>query len=102
MAIVDFSVIPIGTGTTSVSDAVASAHKVIADSGLPCRLNPMTTTVEGELDEILSLIAKIHSKLKEEGYQRLSTTIKIDDRFDRPAPRMEEKVRAVTEKLGKL
>ncbi len=102
MAIVDFSIIPIGTGTTSVSDAVAIAQKLIADSGLPNRLNPMTTTLEGDLYEIFNLIGRIHEELKGAGYMRLSTKISIDDRFDRVGPRMDAKVRAVEEKLKGL
>ncbi len=102
MAVVDFSVVPIGTGTTSVSDAVAMAQKEIESSGLPSRLGPMSTTIEGELKDVFALIERIHLKLKEAGYKRLSTTIKIDDRFDKEGPRMEAKVKVVQEKMGKL
>ncbi len=102
MAIVDFSVVPIGTGSTSLSDAVALAHKVVIDSGLPNRLNPMTTTIEGDLAQIFRIIEKVHDKLKEAGYMRLSTKMTIDDRFDREGPRMESKIRSVEAKIAEM
>ncbi len=99
MAMVELSVVCLGTGTTSVSDVVAVAEREIRASGLASRLNPMSTTLEGDLGDIFALVERIHDKLEEAGYGRISTSIKIDDRRDRPGPRMDAKLKSVEEKL---
>ncbi|MEO0098005.1 MAG: MTH1187 family thiamine-binding protein [candidate division WOR-3 bacterium] len=94
MAIVDLSVVPVGTKTPGVSEYVREAVKVIKESGLKYSVSPMGTAVEGDLKEIFSLVLKIHERLVAMGCQRLLTTIKIDDRRDK-FQTMEEKVNKV-------
>ncbi|HEX6971475.1 MAG TPA: MTH1187 family thiamine-binding protein [Limnochordia bacterium] len=95
MAIVAVSITPIGTGQTSVSRYVAAAQRVLRDfPDLRFRLDPMFTTIEGELGRIFAAIAAMHEALVALGAQRLSTVIKVDDRRDRPTS-MEAKVEAV-------
>ena len=57
--IAEFSVIPIGTGA-STSAEVAKVVKLIDESGLPYKLNPMGTVIEGEWAEVMGLIEKCH------------------------------------------
>ena len=47
--IVSFSVIPMGS-STSVGDKIAEILKIVDKSGLPYKINPMGTVVEGEWD----------------------------------------------------
>ena len=101
MTLVDFTVVPLGTGSTSLSGFVAQVQAELEKRGLPNRLNPMSTTVEGDLHDILAFIERLHAKLREAGYQRISTSLKIDDRFDKPGPHMERKIEAVENKLSK-
>lgn len=99
MAIVAVSVVPIGTGTTSVSGFVAGAEKILRDDGrVQYRLGPMFTTLEGDLEVCLDVVRKMHQSLFEAGALRVSTSVKIDDRRDRKST-MEGKVRSVEEKL---
>ena len=99
MAIVAVSVVPIGTGTPSVSAWVAAAEKVLREDGrVTYRLDPMFTTIEGELEDCLDVVRLMHESLFEKGALRVSTLVKIDDRRDRKAD-MEGKVRSVEEKL---
>ena len=42
--------------TGSVSEAVASAIRVVRESGLPNRTDAMFTTIEGEWDEVMSVV----------------------------------------------
>jgi len=100
MTLVDLTVVPLGTGGTSLSSFVAVVQEELEKSGLPSRLNPMSTTVEGELGDIFDFVKRLHSKLRDAGYQRISTSIKIDDRFDKPGPHMERKMRVVKRKLS--
>lgn len=94
MAIVEVSIVPIGTGSTGVSTFVRAALEVIRQSGLKYELNPMGTCIEGELDTIFALIRRMHQTLAGMGCARLVTTVKIDDRRDRPSD-MQAKVRRV-------
>lgn len=57
--LVAFSIAPGTAGPDgSVHDAVAAAVRVVRDSGLPHRTDAMFTTVEGEWDEVMSVIKR--------------------------------------------
>ncbi|MBF8376563.1 MTH1187 family thiamine-binding protein [Alicyclobacillus mali] len=100
MAMVAVSISPIGTGETSVSHFVAEAERVIARyPALNYRLDPMFTTIEGDLSTIFAAIQEMHEALVAMGAKRLSTVIKIDDRRD-VHHSMDEKVAAVLAKLN--
>lgn len=85
MAIVQFSVVPLGTGSTSLSSYVARVHQVLDESGVANRLTPMGTVLEGELDELLAVIRRVHELPFEQGAARVMTLINIDDRRDKKA-----------------
>jgi uncharacterized protein (TIGR00106 family) len=100
MAIVAVSIAPVGAGV-SVSEHVAAALRVVREqSRVRHRLDPMFTTLEGDLDEIFALIRRMQEAVFAAGAVRVSTVIKIDERRD-VAARMEDKVRAVEERLGR-
>jgi uncharacterized protein (TIGR00106 family) len=99
MAIVSVSIAPVGEGV-SVSRHVAAALRVArAQSRIRYRLDPMFTTLEGDLGEVLDLVRRMHEAVFAAGARRVSTLIKVDDRRDRPV-RMEEKVEAVERALA--
>lgn len=98
MAIVFVTVAPLGTETTSLSSYVAGVERILRESGLKHQLTAMGTIIEGELDAILPVLRRMHESPFSEGALRVSTSIKIDDRRDRPHS-IEGKVRSVTEKL---
>jgi uncharacterized protein (TIGR00106 family) len=99
MAIAAVSIAPVGVGT-SVSRYVAAALAVVrAQSRVRYRLDPMFTTLEGELADIYALVHEMQEAVFVLGAERVSTVLKIDDRRDR-AVRMEEKVSAVEKQLG--
>jgi uncharacterized protein (TIGR00106 family) len=99
MAIAAVSISPVGAGT-SVSRYVAAALRVAAaQDRVRWRLDPMFTTLEGELGDILALVAAMQEAVFDTGAERVSTVLKIDERRDRAA-RMEDKVRAVEEQLA--
>jgi uncharacterized protein (TIGR00106 family) len=98
MAIVFLTITPLGTATPSVSRYVAGVERVLRESGLKHQLTAMGTIVEGDLDEILAVVRKMHEHPFTQGAVRVSTSIKIDDRRDKVAT-MEGKMRSVEEKL---
>ncbi len=73
---------------------MTEAVRIIRASGLRYRLNPMGTTVEGELGDLLALVSKVHDALFAMGIRRVSTLLKIDDRRDRPSS-IESKIASV-------
>lgn len=99
MAIVDVTVIPIGTETPSVSKYVASVQKVLRryqeEGKIRFQLTPMNTIIEGELSILFEVIQEMHEVPFSEGIQRVATTIRIDDRRDVKRS-MEYKVDRVT------
>ena len=97
MAIVAVSISPVGDGV-SVSRHVTEALRVLqGQTRVRFRLDPMFTTLDGDLDEIFSLIRQMQEAVFTAGAVRLGTVIKIDDRRDRSVS-MGEKVGTV-EKL---
>jgi uncharacterized protein (TIGR00106 family) len=98
MAIVAVSIAPVGVGT-SVSRYVTAALRVVREQQrIRHRLDPMFTTLEGDLGEILVLVQRMQEAVFAAGAQRVSTVIKIDERRD-VAVRMEDKVLAVEDQL---
>jgi uncharacterized protein (TIGR00106 family) len=98
MSIVAVSMAPAGSGI-SMSHYVAAAERVLRDDGrVKFRLDPMFTTIQGELPVIFELILKMQEAMYALGAQRVGTVIKIDDRRDRVVE-MEDKVRSVEEKM---
>jgi len=101
LAVVEISVVPIGTGTTGLSEYVAGCLTVLQQAeGVTWQLTPMGTILEGELDRVLETVRCMHEQPFKAGVQRVVTTIRIDDRRDR-ALTMDGKVEAVKARLDK-
>jgi len=100
MAMIDISVVPVGTQSPSVSRFVAGAVKILRDEpGIKYELTAMNTIIEGDLDKLLALAQRMHRSAFDAGAVRVVTTIRIDERRDKPLT-IEGKVKAVREKLG--
>ena len=96
--LVEFSIVPIGTGS-SIGDQLAEVLKIVDTSGLPYKVNPMGTVVEGEWNDVMGLVKKCHATVMKTG-ERAVTTISIDDRKNKPN-RIDEKVKSVEKRIGK-
>jgi uncharacterized protein (TIGR00106 family) len=99
MAVAEISVVPVGTDTASISTYVATAVKIVEESGLKYELSSMATNLEGDLDRILEVFRKMHESAFEHGAVRVLTALKIDDRRDKDLT-IEGKKAAVRAKLG--
>ncbi|MEW6141938.1 MAG: MTH1187 family thiamine-binding protein [Chloroflexota bacterium] len=96
--IAEVSIVPIGTGGTSLSSYVAGCLAALEkDKSVKRLLTPMGTILEGQLDDVLKVIMKMHEVPFTVGAARVVTTIKIDDRRDKKAT-MERKVKSVLAK----
>jgi len=99
MAIVEVSIVPVGTGSTSVSRFVAGAVRVLQrETEVKYELTGMGTIIEGELEKSLAVVAKMHESAFQAGAMRVVTSIKIDDRRDKTSS-IGGKVASVKEKL---
>lgn len=96
----EFEMVPIGTKNPSISALLADIAKLIDQSGLDYRVGPMGTVVEGEWDEVVALVKRCHEAMLK-STDRVMTTIRIDDRKDKPSPRITQKVQSLETKVGK-
>jgi len=96
--LIEFSIVPIGVGS-SIGDYLAEVIKIVDESGVPYKVNPMGTVIEGNWSELMRLIKKCHDNVMKKT-DRAITTITIDDRKGKPN-RIEEKVKSIEKRLGK-
>jgi uncharacterized protein (TIGR00106 family) len=101
MAIMEISVVPLGTESTSVSMFVAACVKLVEQHGLRYEVTSMGTEVEGEIDGLLTLAAQMHQAPFSLGAQRVLTTIRLDERRDKEL-RIAEKKAAVLKRLREM
>jgi uncharacterized protein (TIGR00106 family) len=98
MAVAAISVVPVGTGTASISEYVAHAVGIVKESGLKFELSAMGTNLEGDAVSILEVVRKVHESCFEQGAVRVLTTMILDDRRDK-ALSIEGKKAAVRAKV---
>jgi uncharacterized protein (TIGR00106 family) len=96
VVMLEFSMVPLDKGE-SLSPYVARVLKIVAESGVSYRLNSMGTVLEGEWDELMSVIRACHQELARDCH-RISTSVKIDYRKGNE-PRMDAKIASVEQKL---
>lgn len=84
MALADVTIIPLGTGTPSVSKYVAGTIRALQQrKDMKYEITAMGTTIEGDLDKILAVVSEMHEEAFAQGVARVVTVIKIDDRRDK-------------------
>jgi len=62
------------------------------------QLTPMSTIIEGDLNQVLDAVKKMHKVPFTEGVERVVTTITIDERTDRSMS-MESSMEAVIDHI---
>ena len=98
MVLLEFSMSPMDKGE-SVSDYVSRSLKIISESGIDYRLNPMGTVLEGEWDEVIGVVKQCYEKMRSD-CKRITCSIKIDHREGKKG-RLGSKVASVEKKLDK-
>ncbi len=96
--LIEFGIVPIGSGS-SIGDRLSEVLRIVDDSGLPYKVNPMGTVVEGEWEDLFRLVKKCHKAVMKRE-ERVLTNISVDDRKGKKN-RIEEKVKSVEKRLGK-
>ena len=97
--IIELSVIPIGVGE-SLSAYVARVMKIIEKSGLKYESHSMGTNIECGWEDIIPIVRECHEELGRMGVKRISTTVKISERTDKPYT-MRGKMDSLEEKMEK-
>jgi len=98
MAIMEISIIPLGTYTTSFSHFVVEFQNVLKNKGIAFELTDMGTIIEGQLPQLLNILQELHEIPFEMGEKRVYTVVKIDDRRDKKTA-LGDKVRSVQQRI---
>lgn len=97
--LVNFAMFPTDKGT-SVSEYVSKIIKLIHDSGLPYKLNPMGTTFETEtMKEALLMLENSYEILKD--HDRVYCVVNFDVQKDKPN-RIKSKIESIEKKIGEV
>jgi uncharacterized protein (TIGR00106 family) len=98
MVLLEFSISPMNKGE-SVSAYVARSLEIVEASGLDYRLHAMGTIIEGQLEQVLSVMQQCFQAIADD-CDRVSCTAKLDYRRGHHG-RLEAKVASVEQKLGR-
>ncbi len=80
MTTVELSFLPL-VNDNEVNELVDRAISVVINSGLKYEVEPNSTTIEGDLDEVLEVIKQAHIVARDKGSEHVVTIIiKIDDK----------------------
>jgi uncharacterized protein (TIGR00106 family) len=78
MVVAEFSITPMVEGETR--PYIDAAIDEIKKSGLKFEVEPMGTSIEGDLVQVLQVVAQAHQAVKQKGVERLISELKIEDR----------------------
>jgi uncharacterized protein (TIGR00106 family) len=99
----EISIVPVGTGSTSISKEVAAAFDAIRKTKdiKTIKLTAMGTQIEANnMGAILSAIEAAHQAVKSTGAKRIVSTIRIAERLD-TSRTLEDDLVSVNERLPK-
>ncbi|WP_432798363.1 MTH1187 family thiamine-binding protein [Poriferisphaera sp. WC338] len=96
--IIDLCVVPIGVGV-SVSKYVAACQTILHKHNLAHTMHAYGTNIEGDWDTVMTAIKECHQTIHDMGAPRITTTIKLGTRTDRPQS-MQDKIDSVNTKLS--
>lgn len=94
MALLEISVVPVGTESPSISSYIAQACREAERNGIKFDVTPTSTVMEGDLPALLHVAQQMHEAAFHAGSQRVVTNISIDERRDKDL-KMEESVSTV-------
>ena len=83
----------------SVSEYVGRSLEIIDDSGLPYKLGPMGTCIEGEIDQVLEVVRLCFDRMSQD-CNRIACNLKMDWRRGKSG-RLSSKVESVKQKTGR-
>ncbi len=97
--VAEVTVVPLGTASPSLSAFVTEVERVLkVFPRLKSMLTPMSTILEGDMDEVVKAVKAMHEVPFCMGALRVATTLRIDDRRDKKVS-MKSKLAAVKSRL---
>jgi uncharacterized protein (TIGR00106 family) len=101
VATADLTVLALGRSSASATDYVAEIQRRLQrQERVHFQMHAMGTSLEGSTVDILAIVAELHGVPFEQGAPRVYTVLKLDERHDRPGQTLDDKVRAVEDRLG--
>ena len=94
---IDLCVVPMGVGV-SVSAYVTECQRIISAAGLKSSMHAYGTNIEGDWDDVMTVVKYCHERVHEMGAPRITSTIRLGTRTDREQT-MEDKIASVEAKL---
>ncbi len=94
----EITIIPLGTGSTSVGNYVADIKQYLCDKNIEHSMNDMGTVIAGSTEELLELAREIHLIPFTKGAERVITNITLDERLDLDI-KLGEKQKSVNHRL---
>lgn len=76
-ALVSIQILPDTQDGKDRISLIDEAIKVIAESGVKYEVNPLETTMEGKLSELLSIVEKMNDRMVELGAKSIISQVKI-------------------------
>ncbi|MGD6857502.1 thiamine-binding protein [Bacillus infantis] len=75
--LISIQIIPKTKNGEDVIPYVDEAIKIIAESGVKYEVHPLETTMEGELEELFGIIARMNERMIEMGSKNVISQVKI-------------------------
>ena len=101
MATADLTVLALGRADVSASGYIAEIQRCLRrQDRVRFRMHAMGTSLEGTTADILAVVGELHAVPFEQGVPRVYTVLKLDERRDRPDQTLDDKVKAVEDRLG--
>jgi uncharacterized protein (TIGR00106 family) len=98
MLLAELSIWPMDKGE-SVGPYVARCLDIIDKSGLPYKLGPLGTCIEGEWAEVMAVVQRCYEELAKD-CNRIACTLKMDWRKNQTG-RIQSKVESLQNRLGR-
>ncbi|MDI3091212.1 MTH1187 family thiamine-binding protein [Priestia megaterium] len=83
MPLLEISIIPVGTDSTSFSSEVINAVSKLKGKELHYDVTPTSTIIEGDLEQLWQVAKDIHQEAISSSPNRIITNIRIDHRKDK-------------------
>jgi uncharacterized protein (TIGR00106 family) len=86
IAVAEIFITPLGTGESTIREYIRALVPLVEASGLAYQLTAMGTLVEGPVDEVLALAARLHAATFDvhAGTDRVITHLRLDERRGEP------------------
>ncbi|MBS1860126.1 MAG: MTH1187 family thiamine-binding protein [Actinobacteria bacterium] len=101
MATADLTVLGLGRPDPSAGAYIAAIQRKLSEQDrVAFRMHAMGTSLEGSTADILAVVGELHAVPFELGLPRVYTVLKLDERRDKPAQTLDDKVASVERRLA--